>query len=109
VALFVFTKTGGVLGYPNSGTWSVPAYADGWSGQWYENGDEIMFYGVADGTYIFSWKGMVSAPGKLAGRQVEFYIDGSTDTAGTFVGTRTSSCADAPRFDGSDPAKVAAP
>src|SRR5262249_17084524 len=36
---FVFTTTGGVLGFPNSGTWNVPSYSYGWSGEWYQNGD----------------------------------------------------------------------
>src|SRR5579862_2452239 len=50
---FNFVKTGNVL-FPNSGTWSVPSYAGGWSGTWYQDGDEVIFHGVAGGTFIFS-------------------------------------------------------
>jgi hypothetical protein len=39
---FDFTKTGEVL-FPNSGTWKVPSYAEGWSGTWYQDGDEASF------------------------------------------------------------------
>jgi hypothetical protein len=86
---FDFTKTGTVL-FPNSGTWNVPSYSYGWFGTWYQTGDEIILHGVADGTFIFSWKGRLLTGGKIGGRQVEFYIDGSTDTAGTFYGTKIS-------------------
>jgi len=90
---FNFTVTGGVLGYSNSGTWNVPSYSAGWSGEWYRNGDEIILHGVADGTYLFSWKGRVLGESKIGGRQVEFFINGGTDTAGTFYGTRlTAAC-----------------
>jgi hypothetical protein len=88
---FNFTKTGGVL-FPNSGTWNVPSYAYGWSGTWYQDGDEIIFHGVADSTYLFSWKGRLVSTGTISGRQVEFYINGGTDTAGTFSGSQVSSC-----------------
>jgi hypothetical protein len=86
---FDFTTNGSVL-FPDSGTWNVPSYSFGWSGTWYRDGDEIIFHGVADGTFIFSWKGRLLGGGKIAGRQVEFYIDGTTDTAGTFFGKAVS-------------------
>lgn len=87
---FNFTTTGTVLGFANSGTWNVPSYTLGWSGEWYVNGDEIIMHGVADGTYLFSWKGRILNGSKMAGRQVEFFINGSTDTAGTFFGSKIS-------------------
>jgi hypothetical protein len=96
---FNFTTTGTVLGFTNSGSWNVPGYSGGWSGQWYVSGDEIIMHGVAAGTFIFSWKGRILSPTKIGGRQVEFFIDGSTDTAGTFLGSRIS---------GACPAAVAA-
>ena len=85
---FEFTNDGSVLGYPNSGSWSVPSYAPGWFGQWYANGDELVMNGVANGTYLFTWTGRILSSGKIAGRQVEFLIDGATDTAGTFLGRK---------------------
>ena len=104
---FNFTKTGSVL-FPNSGTWDVPSYPFGWSGTWYQDGDEIIFHGVADKTYIFSWKGRLDNTSEISGRQVEFLINGNTDTAGTFIGSKVSSCTDlesALRSESSDPAK----
>jgi hypothetical protein len=106
---FDFVKTGSVL-FPNSGTWSVPSYAFGWKGTWYQDGDEIILHGVADGTYFFSWKGRLETASAISGRQVEFFSNGDTDTAGTFTGTRVAAC---PAIDieasgkmqGSDPAK----
>ena len=88
---FNFVKTGTVL-FPNSGTWNVPSYPFGWKGTWYQDGDEIVFHGVADGTYLFSWKGRVNNTSSISGRQVEFYVNGNTDTAGTFTGTKVASC-----------------
>jgi hypothetical protein len=88
---FNFVKTGGVL-FANSGTWSVPSYAFGWQGTWYQDGDEIIFHGVADNTYIFSWKGRLDSTSHISGRQVEFYLNGNTDTAGTFIGSKAGSC-----------------
>ena len=90
---FDFTNTGGVLGFTNSGTWNVPGYTSGWSGEWYVTGDEIIMHGVAAGTYIFSYKGRIVNATKITGRQVEFYISGGTDTAGTFLGSKiTGAC-----------------
>jgi hypothetical protein len=85
---FDFTTTGGVLGFPNSGTWNVPSYDFGWSGEWYQNGDEVIFHGVADGTFIFSWKGRLLTGHKASGRFTEFFIDGKTDFAGTFAAAK---------------------
>lgn len=105
---FNFVKTGGVL-FPNSGTWSVPSYAFGWKGTWYQDGDEIVFHGVADGTYIFSWKGRLDNTSAISGRQVEFYLNGNTDTAGTFTGTKAGLCplvdAASINMQGNDPTK----
>jgi len=102
---FDFTKTGGVL-FPNSGTWNVPSYSLGWSGTWYQTGDEIILHGVADGTFIFSWKGRLVNGNNISGRQVEFLIDGTTDTAGTFAGTKISgSCPAGVSSKTGDPAK----
>jgi hypothetical protein len=101
---FNFTKTGGVL-FPNSGTWNVPSYTNGWSGTWYQDGDEVILHGVADGTYIFSWKGRLVSTSAISGRQVEFYINGNTDTAGTFDGTKTSACPAEVSDRTGDPAK----
>jgi hypothetical protein len=105
---FNFVKTGSVL-FANSGTWSVPSYAYGWKGTWYQDGDEIIFHGVADGTYIFSWKGRLDSTTAISGRQVEFYINGNTDTAGTFTGTKAAACPavdlESFRTNGSDPVK----
>jgi hypothetical protein len=101
---FAFTKTGTVL-FPNSGTWTVPSYSAGWSGTWYQTGDELILHGVADGTFIFSYKGRLLAPGKISGRQVEFFIDGSTDTAGTFFGTKVSGCSAEASSKKGDPAR----
>ena len=103
---FDFTNTGTVLGFSNSGTWNVPSYTAGWNGEWYVNGDEVIIHGVAAGTYIFSWKGRIVSSSKLAGRQVEFFIDGSTDTAGTFFGSKISgACPGAAAAKTGDPAK----
>lgn len=53
----------------------------------------MVLHGVADGTFIFSWKGRLDSPTSFSGRQVEFYISRNTDTAGTFAGTQiTGSC-----------------
>jgi len=85
---FNFTTTAGsVLGFADSGTWTVPSYSFGWSGTWYRNGDELILHGVADGTYLFSYQGRMLGGGRISGRQVEFLIDGSTDSAGTFFGS----------------------
>ncbi|HTS36545.1 MAG TPA: hypothetical protein VMH04_12790 [Candidatus Solibacter sp.] len=102
---FDFTNTGGVLGFTNSGTWNVPSYSAGWSGEWYVNGDEIIIHGVAAGDFIFSWKGSIQNAQKIAGRQVEFFITGATDTAGTFSGTKISGSCPAAVSKGGDPAK----
>jgi|SRR5580704_4578965 hypothetical protein len=91
---FDFTNTGGVLGYPNSGTWTVPSYAPGWVGEWYANGDELVMTGVADGTYFFTWTGRILSSGKIGGRYVEFLNSGATDTAGTFLGKKVGACPD---------------
>jgi hypothetical protein len=101
---FVFTKTGGVL-FPNSGTWTVPSWSPGWNGTWYQTGDEIVLHGVASGTYIFSWKGRLLNGSKIGGRQVEMLIDGSTDTAGTFFGSKVSACAGTVSSKKGDPAR----
>jgi hypothetical protein len=85
---FDFTVTGNVLGYPNSGTWSVANYAPGWFGEWYANGDELVMNGVADGTYFFTWTGRILSSGKISGRYVEFLSSGATDTGGTFLGRK---------------------
>jgi hypothetical protein len=89
---FNFTTNPNSVLFPNSGTWKVPSYSLGWNGTWYQDGDEIIFHGVADKTYLFSWKGRLNNPTSISGRQVEFLLDGSTDTAGTFIGTKVSSC-----------------
>ena len=103
---FNFTNTGTILGFPNSGTWNVPSYSPGWFGTWYRDGDEIILHGVADGTFIFSWKGRLLNSSHIAGRQVEFFIDGSTDTAGTFSGSKVSAgCPAALSAKAGDPAK----
>ncbi len=101
---FDFTTTGTVL-YPNSGTWNVPSYGYGWSGTWYQVGEEVIFHGVADGIYIFSWKGHIIDPNTIGGRQVEFFSDGSTDTAGTFRGTKVASCGGGASIMKRDPAR----
>lgn len=95
---FEFTNDGSVLGYPNSGSWTVPGYALGWVGQWYASGDELVMNGVADGTYFFTWTGRILNSGKIAGRQVEFLGSGATDTAGTFLGRKvsTATCPNTP-------------
>jgi len=104
---FDFTNTGAVLGFANSGTWNVPSYSSGWSGEWYVNGDEIIIHGVAAGEFIFSWKGRIVASNRIAGRQVEFFISGATDTAGTFYGAKVSGGCPAatPSAKSGDPAK----
>jgi len=103
---FDFTNTGTVLGFSNSGTWNVPSYSAGWFGEWYVDGDEIIIHGVADGTFLFSWKGSLQNATKIAGRQVEFFITGATDTAGTFSGTKiTGSCPAAVSTKTGDPAR----
>ncbi len=105
---FDFTNTGTVLGFPDSGTWNVPSYSLGWSGEWYVDGDEVIMHGVADGTYFFSWKGRIVNDKKIAGRQVEFFSNGTTDTAGTFLGAKiTGSCpaSSASVSAGNDPAR----
>ncbi|HUA15973.1 MAG TPA: hypothetical protein VMG31_11790 [Verrucomicrobiae bacterium] len=90
---FEFTNTGTVLGFPNSGTWSVPSYAPGWFGEWYANGDELVMSGVANQTYFFTWTGRILSSGKISGRYVEFLSNGATDTAGTILGRKlTGSC-----------------
>jgi hypothetical protein len=91
---FDFTYTGEVLGYPNSGTWTVPSYALGWVGEWYANGDELVMTGVANGTYFFTWTGRILSSGKIGGRYVEFLNSGATDTAGTFLGRKVGVCRD---------------
>ena len=107
---FNFVKTGSVL-FPNSGTWTVPSYPYGWKGTWYQNGAEIIFHGVADGAYLFSWKGRLDSTSAISGRQVEFLVNGNTDTAGTFTGIKVTSCsaagAAAEQFStsGSDPVR----
>ena len=85
---FQFTTDGSVMGNPNSGSWTVPSYAPGWSGQWYANGDELVMSGVADGTYLFTFTGRILSSGKISGRQIEFLSDGAIDTAGTFLGRK---------------------
>ena len=105
---FDFTNTGTVLGFPNSGTWNVPSYSAGWTGEWYVTGDEIIMHGVAANTYYFSWKGRIVNATKISGRQVEFFSSGKTDTAGTFLGAKiTASCpvAAAAAAYGGDPAR----
>ena len=73
--------------------WNVSGYSLGWVGTWYQEGIEVVLHGVADGTFIFSWKGRLDSPTSFSGRQVEFYISRNTDTAGTFAGTQiTGSC-----------------
>jgi hypothetical protein len=101
---FDFTTTGKIF-YSTSGTWNVPAYSAGWSGTWYQSGDELILHGVADGTYIFSWKGRLLNARRIAGRQVEFFIDGSTDSAGTFSGNKVSGCTGAAVVGKKDPAR----
>ena len=89
---FQFTTDGSVMGYPNSGSWTVPGYVPGWSGQWYANGDELVMSGVADGTCFFTFTGRILSSGKISGRQIEFLSDGAIDTAGTFLGRKVGAC-----------------
>ena len=94
---FDFTVTGGVLGFPNSGTFNVPSYAGGWTGDWYRNGDEIIINGVAGGAFYLMYGGRILSPTKISGRQSEFF-GGSTAESGTFEGVKISgSC---PTADG---------
>ena len=111
---YQFTTTKDVLGYPVSGTWTVPAYsaADGgtWSGDWYQVGDEIILDSVADSEYVFSYKGSLTYAGRIDGRFTEFDVTGATGSTvagGTFLGVKiTGNCpASGGTVKGGDPMK----
>ena len=107
---YQFTTTKGTLGYPVSGTWTVPAYSEGgtWSGDWYQVGDEIILDSIADSEVMLSYKGSLTYAGRIEGRFTEFDLGSATTVAGgTFLGVKiTGNC---PAGDGTvkggDPVK----
>jgi len=52
--------------------WNVSGYSLGWVGTWYQEGIEVVLHGVADGTFIFSWKGRLDSPTSFSGRRSSF-------------------------------------
>jgi hypothetical protein len=90
VYCYQFTTTGGILGYPVSGTWSVPSFSE-WSGDWYQVGDEIIMDSVFDGTNVLAYKGRLLNATRIEGRFTQFDISGSTGSTqagGTFLGVK---------------------
>jgi hypothetical protein len=90
VYCYQFTTSGGVLGYPVSGTWSVPSFSE-WSGDWYQVGDEIIMDSVFDGTDVLTYKGRLLNSTRIEGRFTQFDISGSTGSTqagGTFLGVK---------------------
>ena len=91
---YQFTTTKGVLGYPVSGTWSVPSFSGAWSGDWYQVGDEIILDSIFNSEYVLSYKGSLTYAGRIEGRFTEFDLSsGTTVAGGTFLGVKiTGSC-----------------
>lgn len=86
-----FTKTGGILNEPLSGTWSSPTLG---GGEWIQEGDYFKWYGPQDGAVIMtSGFGTYYTNGQGAGEFVTFNRStGQTSNAGSWRMSRTSSC-----------------
>jgi hypothetical protein len=95
VQCIVFRKTGGVVGEPNSGTWSSPSFA-GWQGQWIQEGDRVRWAGstaVRLGTAEF---GDMIVAGLCTGEFVHASTpSGVWSTAGSWAMTRRTCASDA--------------
>ena len=87
----VFTQTGGIVGEPKSGTWVAPSFP-GWKGQWIQEGDHFRFYGFTGSLATAEFGALVS--NNILGGEFAHFIspNGTTSTAGSFSGARTTSC-----------------
>jgi hypothetical protein len=90
---FTFTKTGGVLGYADSCTFTSSIS----SGTWYQDGDEIVIWGgsPSNDSEAIPMIGKNVGGGRISGRFVDWLADGSSDGdygAGNFYGVKTSGC-----------------
>jgi hypothetical protein len=77
-----------------SGTWFSTTFA-GWSGQWFQNGDRIRFYGTA-GAVSTAELGQFISNTRFSGEYVHFTPPApvATNSLGNFSMTRTSSTCD---------------
>ena len=85
----VFTNTGTILGFPNSGTLQVAG--QDWEGTWYVNGDELDIDYMASHEFFLPLIGTRLAINRIGGRWTESDFDdtnvvGDTVFAGTFSG-----------------------
>jgi hypothetical protein len=101
----VFIKDGSQVGESNSGTWTSPSVS-GWSGEWFQEGEQIQWYGFTSSGLATSETGSLQTNSK-GSAVFNHFISGTTSSAGATVMSRVSSCpAAAPKSSGSDdPAK----
>ena len=85
IQCIVFRKTGGVLGEPNSGTWTSPSFP-GWMGQWMQEGDHVRWHGSTStrlGTAEFG--ALTSATFCTGDFAHSFTPSGGTSSAGSWL------------------------
>jgi hypothetical protein len=90
----VFTNTGGIIGFPNSGTWVATTFS-GFGGNFVVDGSDIRFYGTFGGG-----TGIIAHHGK-GGKLIKGGFDDFTGTSGGATAandgaiTMTKGCDDA--------------
>ena len=85
------------------GTWYSTTFT-GWSGQWYQNGDRIRFYGTT-GVVSTAEFGQFISTTKFSGEFVHFFPTApvATSTIGNFFATRTSLTCNPPASPANSP------
>ena len=89
----LFVQTNNIVGYKKySGTWGLIGSSTV-GGQWVQNGDDIMWYGVS-GKAALSAVGDLTTNGFMGGTgYVQFQTsNGGTIAAGNWTGTKSSRC-----------------
>lgn len=88
----VFTKTGGVAGEPNSGTWTSPTFS-GWKGQWIQEGDRVRIFGfTSSGLATSEHGGLLVSANSMAGEFDHFNSPGKVSSSGAWTASKVSSC-----------------
>jgi hypothetical protein len=89
-----FTRTGTIVGEPQSGTWFSPTFA-GWRGQWIKEGDHFRFYGFT-GTLATAEFGAMVSNDLFSGEFAHFFSpNGTTSSAGSYQAARVGACSSA--------------
>jgi hypothetical protein len=88
IQCILFRKTGGVVGEPNSGSWTSPSFA-GWMGQWFQEGDHVQWYGSTSARLGTAEFGGLITGSICTGEFAHFATpSGNTSTAGAWAMSR---------------------